>query len=319
MLDRFYYQNNKGETLTFGSNGLYANYNDLRNYEWSYDSSDDVISNFKRGITQKTIPAIFCGRYGQECRQARNKAFEVVESDVIAGTKGKLYIGDWYLNCWIYGITNSDYLISERVIYSDFKIVTDDPVWRCEETLAFKRDDSTMDGGVDFAFDFPFDFQRSVFAEDNIENDNVFGAEFKLTLYGESYSPSLNIGGHTYQMDCDIPAGERIEIDSENKTIIKVGVDGSRLNYFGKRYKPESIFEKIPYGHQRLAWTGEFDFELVLIGIRSEPIWTWTEGVPATDVVDVVVVDNRLYLLDSNNKFITDSAGDYITVGLPEV
>ena len=317
MLDKFYYVNNRGQTLTFGEWGIFANYNDLRDYEWKYDTSDDIISNFHRGVTQKTLPTIFVGRYGQECREARNKAFEIVEHDVIDDKKGRLYIGDYYLNCWIYAMSNSNYLENERVLQTSMKIVTDDPVWRTEKTLQFGVTEIDETYGVEFAFDFPFDFQKAIFAKNSVGNDFVFGADFVLTFYGACSSPSVEINNHTYAMNCKIPAGEKIVIDSQKKTINKIGIDGGTLNYFGKRYKKESIFERIPYGEQKLSWSGDFPFDLTLIGSRSEPVWTWTEGPPLDVVTDVKEIDSRLYLLDSNGEFVLDSSGDYITVGLP--
>lgn len=316
MLDKFYYENNQGETLTFGENGIFANYNDLRDYEWTYSSGDDVIMNFRRGVTKKTLPAIFVGRSGQDCRTARNNAYVIVERDVLAGKKGKLHVGEYYMNCWIYGISNTEYLKTERMMKSSFLVCTDEPVWRKETTFEFIPGHALTDYGVDFPFDFPFDYQNSPLASKNIKNDFIFGADFRITFYGEVESPSIKINDHTYGMTCSVETGERIVVDSLTKTIKKYGVDNSSQNYFNYRYKQESIFEKIPYGMQKLAWNGQFGFDITLIDGRSEPKWTFTEY-STGDISDVVEIGEKYYLLDSNGDYILDNDGDYITVSSP--
>lgn len=313
MLDVFYYENNQGEKITFGENGIFASYNDLRDYEWEYDSDDDIITNFHKGVKAKSIPVIFCGSSGKECRTRRNNAYIVAERDIIQETKGKLHIGDYYMNCFIHGITNSDYLITERMMKSEFKIVTDDPVWKKEDTFEFITSQVTSIQGVDFPFDFPFDFQNSPIISNSLKNQSTFNSEFKLTFYGEAENPQIKIAGHTYQMNCNLEDGERIVIDSSSKTITKYGQDNSVQNYFNYRYKTESIFEKVPSGVQRLSWNGNFGFDIVLIDERSEPKWKYTD-VPTSDISDVVEIGTKYYLLDSNGDYILDSDGDYITV-----
>lgn len=312
MLDKFYYENNKGEILSFGDDGIFANYNDLRDYEWKYDSDDEIITNFHRGVTTKSLPAIFCGKSGQECRIRRNNAYVIAEQDVILEQKGKLHIGDYYMNCWIYGITNSDYLNSERFLKSEFKVVTDEPVWRKEKTFEFIPSEVKSDYGFDFPFDFPFDFQNTPLQVNSLNNESIFDVNFKMTFYGAVENPQIQINGHTYRMNCNLEQGERIVIDSLAKTINKYGVDNSEQNFFNYRYKPESIFEKIPCGVQMLSWGGEFGFDITLIDERSEPKWKYTK-LSISDISDVVEIGTKYYLLDSDGNYILDSDGDTIT------
>lgn len=39
MLEQLKYVNHLGEVIEFGKKGTFANSNDLRDYEWTYDSS----------------------------------------------------------------------------------------------------------------------------------------------------------------------------------------------------------------------------------------------------------------------------------------
>ena len=85
MLDKFYYLNNFGEKINFGMDGIYACYNDLRDYEWSYESSNNIITGFIRGIKTKKLPVIFLSGSGEKTRKLRNKAYEIAEKDILAG------------------------------------------------------------------------------------------------------------------------------------------------------------------------------------------------------------------------------------------
>jgi hypothetical protein len=316
MLDKFRYVNHLNEVIEFGKNGIFANASDLRDYEWSYNTNNDMIGSFKRSIATRTLPTIFCGSSGQACRTSRNNAYVIAERDVIAEQKGRIYVGDYYMNCYIYSISNSDYLKSERLITSSMKICTDDPVWRTEKTFVFDPESADPTYGVDFEFDYPFDFQRTAIASNHIQNDYIFGSDFRLVFYGPVSKPSIKIGEHTYGMNKDLLSGERIEIDSSAKKIRIYSIDGSVQNGFNQRYKQESVFYKIPYGVQKLSWSGEFRFDITLIDARSEPPWKYNE-VSISDVADVVEVGKKYYLLDSAGSYILDSDGDYITVNSP--
>ena len=46
MLDKFTHTNSKGETLDFLSLGIFANENELRDYEWSYTTSSAFIKEW---------------------------------------------------------------------------------------------------------------------------------------------------------------------------------------------------------------------------------------------------------------------------------
>ena len=56
MLEQLKYVNHLGEVIEFGKKGTFANSNDLRDYEWTYDSSRNRAENFRKGVVSKTIP-----------------------------------------------------------------------------------------------------------------------------------------------------------------------------------------------------------------------------------------------------------------------
>lgn len=318
MLDKFYYENNRGERVVFGGKNIFVNHSDLRDYQWMYDAENELISNIRRGVSEKTLPAIFVGSSGEECISARNNAFVTFERDVIEKKKGRICIGDYYLNCWIFATANTEYLYTERYLKTEFRIVTDDPAWHRKKLMEFRQVSIDRNNGIDFPFEFLFDFQVSPVSTESIINDFAFGnTDFIITIYGPAQDPSIKIGGHTYRMNCTLYDGERIIINSAKKTISRFGIDGSIQNYFNHRYKQESIFQKIADGRQELIWNGTFGFDLELVDSVSEPPWIWTESA-STAAIKNEKEEMQYYLVDSDGRHITDSDGNYIIVSPAE-
>ena len=82
MLDKFFYENNNGKRVVFGEGGLYANYNDLRDYEWSYSDDNNIIGGFYKEPVKKSLPVVIVKNSLAERIAVRNSLFEVFESDI---------------------------------------------------------------------------------------------------------------------------------------------------------------------------------------------------------------------------------------------
>ena len=99
-------------------------------------------------------------------------------------------------------------------------------------------------------------------------------ANFKLVIYGAVTNPAITIGGHVYQVNCTVAAGEYLTIDSLTKKIFLTGSGGAVTNKFNDRNRDSYIFEKIPAGANAVAWSGSFGFDVTIYEERSEPKWT---------------------------------------------
>lgn len=277
MLDKFFYESSSGNVVEFGKDGIYANYSDLRDYEWEYDVQNGVVNEFKRALSKKTLPATFISPYNEESRKRRDEVFEIFEKDIISKTKGRLFIGDWYLQCWVFAMTNSDYLVSERLVKSSIKLLTDKPEWIREKTIPFMADvdeeqqeksASVKTYPYEYSYEYEVDLlMRKVF------NEHFTDADFELTIYGPAITPTIIIGGHVYQLNCDLQEGQYIKINSDKKTAYKVYKDGTTESVYDCRNRDYYIYEPIPSGTQTVSWDGSFGFDLKLIMKRSEPSW----------------------------------------------
>lgn len=314
MLDKFYYQNNFGEKIYFGKDGIFACYNDLRDYEWSYESSNNAVTGFSRGIKTKKLPVLFVSETGQKTRQARNRAYEIAEKDVLAGKKGKLFVNGYYMECWLYGLKNSEYLNSESYMKSEFSVLTDKPEWVKTAPFSFAPSGQYVsDNDVDFPFDFPIDLQATPFSTNTLINPYAFPSHFIMNIHGACTNPQIEIGDYTYLFNCELAEGERLEINSLDKTIRKYSSHGVSENYFNCRNKAKSVFEPITTGNKQIQWNNGFQFDLVLIQQRSEPEWSYT-AVSASDVSNVEVINNKYYLIDNKGEYIRDHYNEPISV-----
>jgi hypothetical protein len=168
----------------------------------------------------------------------------------------------------------------------------------------------------DYPFDYPKDLMAKPIGVQRLNNDNDFASDFVMTIYGPVTDPSIVINNHTYGLRGNIDTNEHIIVDSDSQppTIYKYSGD-TVVNFFNNRNKEESIFEKIPNGLCDVSWNNEFDFDIVLIDSRAEPLWSWSD-VKVYDVADIEKVGDTYYLLDSKGKYIRDS--DYEPIAVTE-
>lgn len=275
MLEKFKYINHKNEVLEFGSGSLFANENNLRDFEWDVQKVNDRISGFKKGIEKKSIPIIIKCDSKEEGIKMRNKIFEVTEKDILANKPGKIVIGDYYLKCFVTGLSKADYLLSKQYLEMDMDIQTDAPNWYKEKTFSYKFTNEATGGDfLDYPHGTPFDYQR-----DNsmkiLENDSFVPSNFKINIFGAAENPRIIIGGYAYTVYTTLTANEYLTINSVDKTVYLTRRNGEKVNCFNLRDKDVYIFEKIPPGVQTVTANIEgLRFEVTLYEERSEPKWT---------------------------------------------
>lgn len=277
------YINHLGESLTAGmDNRLYVNENDLRDYSWDNDTKGDKISGFKKSITTKNVPLRVIGSTWDDKNTVLNSLFQVVEKDVLAKEYGKIYIGEYYLKCFVTGSKKSNYLKKAlRYAEDEITITTDYPWWVKEIQYSYIVEDGNSDKpypivttkrNLDYNFDYNLDYSSSDGAK-TVYNTSIVPANFKLVIYGGARDPYVKINQHTYQVFDTLYDNERIEIDSATKKIRKLKFDGTWESAYSKRNKESYIFQKLEAGPNQLIWDGTFAFDLIIYDERSEPLW----------------------------------------------
>lgn len=310
MLEKIMYRNHLGENIETVKDGIYANYHDLRDYRWEYESNANRITRFSRGIVEKTVPLVIFCETEEQGIGIKNRLMEIAEKDVLARQPGEIWIAGYCLKGYVTQSTKSDYLISQRYMKVSLTFTTDDPVWRRELTFHLLPEDAAQEdedtpvhpdepqlaaeplgngcvvGEFPFdlyhteiksiifpLFDLPFDFKR-IRGRRIINNDAFTGSDFIMTIYGFVDKPRILIAGHPYEVDALVYEGERLVIDSAAGTVVKIGRLGEETNLYNARGKEYSVFEKIPPGYQTVSWAGTFGIDLTIYDERSEPKWS---------------------------------------------
>ena len=283
MLEQITFINHINEKMEWGRNGIYVNYNNLRDYSWSFTSENNKISAFDMGIVTKSVPIIIYCSSQEEGLMLKNRLLEYADKDVLALQHGKLIIGDYYLKCYITGSKKSKYLIDKGYMETTLTVTTDYPHWIKEQICSFRMDGTAVSAeadeaeagskrNFDYNADFPFDYMSGMKGK-TLNNTGFVETNFRLIIYGAVINPSIYIAGHCYQINCSVGNNEYLTIDSLSKTIKLVKQDGATENCFNYRNRESYIFQKVPAGDNVVSWDHSFGFDVILFDERSEPKW----------------------------------------------
>ncbi len=270
------YINSLGKEILFDEVEIFANTADLRSYEWEAKKRSNRIIGFKKGVVKKKLSVLIDGKDGESGTELKNRIYEIFDVDVVNKKYGKLYIGDYYLNCFISASEKNNILHNKKRLELTLVVITDRPAWIRETLTEFRIDDSTPEEDsqdLDYLFDFPFDYKSSDTTK-KINSDAFAPANFRMTIYGGCDNPQIYVGEHLYELqNLSLSDTEYVEIDSLAKTIEYTRYNGEKLNVFDKRNRDSYIFEKIRPENNIVSWNGNFGFDIRLYEERSEPKW----------------------------------------------
>ena len=271
--EKMKYINHRNEVIEFGSRNLFINEMDLRDYAWNYDTAFGRIDNFRREAQERELTISIYGKTELEVNQRKNEVFEVFEKDVLASKPGKLWIGDYYLSCYVFEGSISAYYRQGNYLAKEIKIVTDEPYWIKETSSIFKPSDEGQSERSFYNYDYPYGYSNNLGIRD-INNNHFIEIDIKLIIYGPVSNPTIYIKGHQYKVNTELLAGEYLTISTKDKTVIKTKSNGETVNEFYKRDKAYNIFKKISPGSSFVSWDESFTFEIIVVEERSEPKWT---------------------------------------------
>lgn len=272
MLEKIIYYNHKGEALCFGSDGLYANENDLRDFSNKYTSKNGKIVAFNKGIVEKSIPIIIKADTPERAAELKNKITEFADRDIFALQPGKIVINGYYMQGYLYENIKSNYLIDAAYSEHKLKFVTDNPYWIKEHPFYFNASKITSNNNKRYVNKYAYRYANGL-NNTYLINENYAECNFRMNIYGPCVKPSVYIGGYEYHVDVILGAGEYLEIDSAAETATKILTSGVKVNVFHYRSFENSVFHPIQVGRQEVFWDGKFDFDLILFEERSEPKW----------------------------------------------
>ena len=263
------YLNNRGAAVDLNANGVMASTTNM--VAWKLDVNDTAgrITSLATDVVTSKVPA------ATYTRLARRRLYEIPAYDIADMKPWRLYIGDWYVRCYMTASSQERWWAQDGGTKYDLEFTSDDPVWRRETEYSYtERHDGGQ--GLDYEHDYQFDYGYSSSAV-NLVNENYLPADLIIRVYGPITNPRVTIAGNVYGADVSLEQGDRLEIDTLEKTVTIVRLDGDRENGFPDIYGEYSegsgsyVFEKLPTGESDATWDGSFDFDVVVVERRYEP------------------------------------------------
>lgn len=281
------YVNGLGERLELGGDERSLHYmeHELRDWKWSWSTgAAGRVTGFSRRPSKPAeieLPVGVAAADGAEGIELRNLVESVGDRDVAAREPGRLYVGDWYMRCWIVGCQPTDYWMDDRFAELKLTLLAEQRGW-VRETLRqyVPETGSEPSSGVDFPLDFPLEFMRGRSTK-SIYNAGASPQDLLLRVYGPASDPAVSVGGNVYGVNVDVAAGHRLEVDTMARTVRLFAPDGTWTDAYGYRVPGASgsgsyVFEQVPPGEASVSWGNDFSFDLVVYDVRMA--CPWEEG-----------------------------------------
>lgn len=272
-----YYLNARGEKLNLVEWPYRIQTGDLLNYKKEYYFSESShganILGFNTKISEKSITLTVSATDKKEYYAALNRFFDVVDSDTLSLTPGRLYFNGQYMRCYIFGSEKTEWEYGCNFLDNVISIVSGKPLWITEKALHFLPGGQSIQYVRSYPYDYPTDYSPVVL-KDSIVNDNYSATDFRMTIYGPVVNPSVSIGENVYHVLTDIQAGEYLIIDTREKVVEQYDGTGGMVQKYNGRDKTHEIYAKIQPGVNTVLWDGAFGFDITTFAERSEPKWT---------------------------------------------
>lgn len=252
--------------------------NTLFDYSWDYVTRGinlPRIAKFSKNMVKKTVTVVVSGASPSDCMANLDILLAKTDVDIVNLTAGRIYVGNYYVNCYITQSEKSDKYINTAKTSVDLTLVMERDGWIKEIMTYFGQATSTQYNadGLDYPYDYPFDYANSL-TNQLLTNDSYAPSEFEMVMYGACDNPAVSIDSTTYQVNTSLETGEYLVINSIKKTITRVRNNGQKDNLFDLRNRDFDIFEKVPVGSSVVVWDGAFTFTINLLTERSEPKWS---------------------------------------------
>ena len=274
LFDDFIYETHSGTRFVGSENGVYMGANDLRDYEWSLSMANDQIAGFNREVIKKMLPLRIAGFSKEQATEVKNMLTTLFEQDVAARQPGKVWLGDWFLRGYVTKSSKANYNVTKRYAEFTCELTCDSPVWQKETIFVYlATNTSETTSSKAYSYRYPYQYGNSLISS-SLTNQASDVCKFQMVIYGPCSDPSVYIAGHEYNVNVTLQAGQRLSIDSREKTILMSDVDGTMTNCIHLRKRDSYIFQPIPVGTSPMIRSANFGVDLTLIEERSEPKWT---------------------------------------------
>ena len=276
-MERIFYQTSDGKKIFLDTYPyLMLTDTDVFNGAYKYDTIDDKeLVRLYKGMESHSLKIKIFGKSENDFYTNLKNLHDTLEKDSITESYGRLYYGQYYINCVLTEKSYSSKFLKRQSTVVDYKIITSDESYWHKDILytlegGKKVEDPT---GLNYDYNYEYNYTRGSSNEAIIENDYISSSDFVLTIHGYAYNPQVIIGDSIYRVNYTIQKEDYVIISSIDKTVTLVKSNGVVINLFPYREKSYDIFQKIVAGENNIWWNGDYDIDILLIQNRGEPGW----------------------------------------------
>lgn len=273
------YVNSLGEEVDFRKYETQIYQGQFHSSNWNVETIEQnygtTITGFKKeALNLEIIVAI----RGFKKENTLNNIFEIFEKDIFSNKLGKLYWGDYYINCVIL----SNETIPSETFYgaeTSLMVYAPYPFWIKEISRDFiKESEEENNIGLDYPYDYMYDYTPDLKGLRTWYVDHFAPSNFNMIIYGPVVNPRILINGYPYEVFVTLQQNEYLIISNVNNqnTVVQYRNNGTTLNIFdlrGGKDTNQSIFKQIPGGNLTINWSGDFSFTIKLFTERGIPKW----------------------------------------------
>lgn len=292
---KFYYKNSDGRTIDLSKPPfLGEKSNNLFGFEWTYLTQGQAIQRivkFEKYMIKKKFHVLVSGNTEREYYDNLEKFLQLTDVDINNLQMGRLYVGDYYLECYIFASGKPKQYLGTNKTLIECSIICERGNWFKDDLRIYRpasvageassENNSYTGTGILYPYDYQYDYSVP-FDKNTIINESYMDTDIEITFYGAVVNPEITIGGNTYRVNYELNANESLVINTRNKTAVAHVVKNNQPveeNVFKYRDRNHDIFAKIHGGYNTMLMGNDLSVDVRLFLERSEPKWSdeiWT-------------------------------------------
>ncbi|MCD4549672.1 hypothetical protein [Schaalia sp. lx-260] len=247
----------------------------LRGYATSYQIEGQSLKGVSRPAREIQLPVKGVGAAGaaeiERLMRAASLSLDVAPS--------LLSVDGWEQSCHIPKIQVDR--VTPAISGITLTLVLLDGYWVKQGAPISVLRASASETSLDYPYDYPHDLASHASQKHFGDEANPYAATHILPLiriYGPATNPAITIGSNTYRVTTDIPRGAYLTIDPRARTVILTAENGVTTNVFNRAERGSGagsgnyIFQPLPLTRLLIAYSGEFDFEIIPY-YRRQHLW----------------------------------------------
>ena len=280
-MEVYYVNSDETKRINLNGDGHEISDLDVFKHELQITEENDKITKFNRGIRRFELEINVTDWGSKSWKEIYDDMLQVFDKDALHVAKGKLYVNNCFVNCFIYALEAQETFEDWGFQVVTIRVITDDFAWIQEETFQFLPPVSETQEQSDAAKIYDYTYDACVYPTERdpsyLINDHYDSCDFKMIVYGPRSQTNITIGENIYYVNYAIQEGEYMVIDSREtakpgERVYLVRKNGETLNLFDYRNPKYSIFAKIPPGTSAVR-CGDAGMDITIYKRRSEPKW----------------------------------------------